>query len=178
MKPHDWYAAVRGPNHWIDRAPPTEGPLTTKQQLTGSRSIAFQQKIHSRRQRTTQTMSKVSKNRLNLTRGWARQFSEEVCITLMEEVLRSSGQSVSLDCVTDTVPIRQRFYRTRKRYQARGYHRFDELKFYLPCFSRLVVYRPAPGSSQRDARIRAEGGKRYLVSPDDIILVWSEDDTE
>ena len=117
-------------------------------------------------------------SKLNLNGGLARQFPDEICIKHMEEVDQISVQSVRFDCVFDALRIRDRFCRARKLCQARGDHRFDGFKFYSPCFSWLVVYRPAPGLSQRDARIRAKGGRRYLVYHDGIILCRSEDDTE
>ena len=117
-------------------------------------------------------------SKLNLNGGLARQFPYEICIKYMEEVDRLSVQSVRFDCVFDAFRIRDQFYRARKRCQARGDHRFDGLKFYIPCFSWIVVYRPARGLSQRDAKIRAMRGRRHLVYHDGIILCRSEDDTE
>ena len=129
--------------------------------------------FHSRILRRPQTMSK-----LNLISGYDQQFSDEVCIKYMIDADQMSVQSVSFDCGFDAILIRNRFRRTLERCQARRDHRFDGFKFYSPCFSRLVVYLPAPGLSQRDARIRAKGGRRYLVYHDGIILCRSEDDTE
>ena len=117
-------------------------------------------------------------SKLNLIGGLDQQFPDEICIKHMKEVDQISVQSVMFDCVFDAILIRDRFRRTLEHCQARGDHRFDGFKFYSPCFSWLVIYRPAPGLSQRDARIRAKGGRRYLVYHDGIILCRSEDDTE
>ena len=116
--------------------------------------------------------------KLNLNSGLVQQFTDEICIKYMNEAIQNNVKSISFDCVFDAVCIRNRFCQVRERCQAQGDDRFDGLEFYYPAFSWLVVYRPAPGLSQRDARIRAKGGRRYLVYHDGIILCRSEDDTE
>lgn len=120
-------------------------------------------------------MSKPSQRGLNLTSGFTPIFSESVCVGFMRDALQAR---VDIDCIFDGGRIRQRFYRVRQRCQARGDHRFDELKFQRDAFWLVITRRGATTTRRRRAVFDALGSVRRFVYVQDIDLDGLDDDTE
>ena len=72
-------------------------------------------------------------------------FSKALCFEFMQDALQAP---VRLDCGPEVGPVRQCFYRARQHCQARGVHRFDDLKFQVKGSTLVIKRRPFPSSSQ------------------------------
>ena len=106
-------------------------------------------------------MPKSSQRGLNLTNRLTPMFSESVCVDFMERALRGP---VSLDCVPNALPIRQRFDRARQCCQERGDHGFDNLRFQIEGFWLSIYWCPTGTPRQHRTQLKFYGETRYCVS--------------
>ena len=111
-------------------------------------------------------MSESSQNSLSLSNFATSLFTDAVCIDLMERALQVP---VSIDCVPNARPIRQRFYQVRQRCRARGDRRFDSLTFQIHSFWLLIYWRPPDTPRLKCGMIEVREGMRFCALPGGIV---------
>ena len=131
-----------------------------------TRPIAFQRRCPPRPLGRPQTQPKTSEQSINLRNFSTPMFHEAVCVDFMERTLSAP---VSLDCVPNALPIRQRFYRARQCCQERGDHRFDNLTFQIEGFWLSIYWCPTGTPKQHRSQLKFLGETQYCVSAHGII---------
>ena len=87
-------------------------------------------------------------------------FTEAFCIELMAPAL---DVPLSLDCVPNAHPIRERFYKARRCCRARRDRRFESLTFQIEGFWLLIYPRPPGAPKLQLGMIVVREGMRYCV---------------
>ena len=114
----------------------------------------------------SQLKHKPSERVINLRNFDVPLFTEDFCIELMARALEAP---LSLDCVPNAHPIRERFYQARQSCRARGDHRFDSLTFQTEGFWLSIYWCPIGTPRRHRTELKWLGETRYCVHRHGII---------